>query len=158
MKKIIQTLWVKTLSGVAVTLLLFSFSTILPGAHSFQVYFDGKLMADQYIDSRSLIPKLMVNPADKYNQLIVKYNECGRTVSGRSITIKDDKNTMLKEWKFEGATSGYKDAMVCSWKEISTLSKKGNTLKLYYSSKEFPEGQQIAYLVVVDESRAAVHE
>jgi hypothetical protein len=154
MKKINPTLWVTTLTGIALSALLFSFSNFLPGAHSFQVYFDGKLMADQYISSRSEIPKLMLNPAEKYNQLIVKYDECGRTVSGRIISIKDDKNTVLKEWRFNGTTSGYKDAMPCAWKEITTLAKKGNVLKLYYASKEFPEGQQIAYLMIGDETKA----
>jgi len=159
MKKIIQTSWARTLTGVALCALLFSFSGFLPGAHSFQVYFDGKLMADQYIDSRSLVPRLMLNPAEKYNQLIVKYNECGRTVSGRTLTIKDEQNVVLKEWRFDGATSGYKDAMTCSWKEVTALIKKGsNVLKLYYSSKEFPEGQQVAYLIVGDEVKADANE
>lgn len=154
MKKINPTLWVTTLTVIALSALLFSFSNFPPGAHSFQVYFDGKLMADQNIDSRSEVPKLMLNPAEKHNQLIVKYNECGRTVSGRIISIKDDKNTVLKQWRFNGATSGYKDAMSCSWKEITTLAKKGNVLKLYYESKEFHEGQQIAYLMIDDDTKA----
>jgi len=155
MKKIIQTLSVNTLTVVAISVLLFSFSNILPGAHSFQVYLDSKLMADQYIDSGSEAPKIILNPAEKYSQLIVKYNECGRTVSGRIITLKDDKNIVLKEWRFEGTTSGYKDDMTCSWKEISALIKSKSVLKLYYASKEFPEGQQIAYLMIRGDEKAA---
>lgn len=147
MKYIIKTSWVYCLAGVALCTLLLSFSTN-PGAHSFQVYLDSKLVLDQYADTRTDAPKILLSSAEKYNQLIVKYNECGRTVTGRVITLKDEHNKVLKDWRFEGTTSGYKDPMTCNMKDIAALKQKGsNTLKLFYSSKEFPEGMQIANLV-----------
>lgn len=148
MKKIIQLVWIKALAGAALSALLFSFSNISLGAHSIQVYLDDKAVVDQHIHSRMDVPKLMLDPTDKHNQMIVKYDECGRTVSGRVITIKDYGDKVLKEWRFDGTATGYKDPMTCSWKEITALTQKGNTtLKMYYSSKDFPEGQQIAYLI-----------
>lgn len=156
MKKIIRFSWVNSLVGVILCATLFSFSTT-PGAHNFQVYLDSKLVIDQYVNSRMDAPKIQLDPAENYNQLIVKYNECGRTVTGRKITIKDGNNKTLKDWRFEGASSGYKESMVCDVKDITALKQKGgNTLKLYYSSNEFSEGQQIAYLVIVDESKTAL--
>ena len=102
-------------------------------------------------------PKLLLDPAENHSQLIVKYSECGRTVTGRRITIKDDHNKILKEWRFDGETSGFKESMACQVKDITALLPKGSTtLKLYYSSKEFTEGQQIAYLVIGNEVKTAL--
>ena len=156
MKKIIKFSWVNSLIGVTLCSLLLSFS-IKPGAHRFQVYLDGKLLIEQYANSKMDAPKLLLDPAENYSQLIVKYSECGRTVTGRMITIKDDHNKILKEWRFDGETSGYKESMACQVKDITALLPKGsNTLKLYYSSKEFTEGQQIAYLVIGNEMKTAL--
>jgi hypothetical protein len=91
MKKIIRFSWVNSLVGVVLCATLFSFSTT-PGAHNFQVYLDSKLVIDQYVNSSMDAPKVQLDPAVNYNQLIVKYNECGRTVTGRKITIKDSNN------------------------------------------------------------------
>jgi len=148
MKKIISFSWVNILVGVALCATLFSFSP-LPGGHSVQVYLDSKLVLDQRINFKSDAPKLTLDPTEKYSQLIVKYNECGRTVTGRALTLKDDHNSVLKDWHYEGASAGYSESMSCPVKDLIALKpKRSNTLKLYYSSKEFPEGQQIAYLVI----------
>jgi len=46
--------------------------------------------------------------------------------------------------------------MSCAVKDIIALKPKGSSrLKLYYSSKEFPEGHQIAYLVIKDKTATA---
>ena len=148
MKKIISFSWANTLVGVALCAVLFSFSP-LPGAHSVQVYLDSKLVLERYINFKSDAPNLTLDPAEKYSQLIVKYNECGRTVTGRALTLKDDHNIVLKDWRYEGSSTGYSESMSCPVKDVIALKPKGsNTLKLYYSSKEFPEGHQIAYLVI----------
>ncbi len=156
MKKIIRFSWVNSLIGVALCVLLLSFSS-RPGSHRFQVYLDSKLVIEQYVNARMEAPKLLLDPAENHSQLIVKYSECGRTVTGRIITIKDDHNKVLKEWRFDGAASGYNESMTCQVKDITGLLPKGsNTLKLYYSSKDFPEGQQIAYLVIGREMKTAL--
>jgi hypothetical protein len=156
MKKHIRFSWINSLIGIALATTLFSFSG-LSGAHSVQVYLDDKLMIDQYLDSKTDAPKLSIGEVEKHSQLIVKYSECGRTVTGRTITIKDEKNKVLKDWVFEGSTSGYKDPMTLPMKEVAALKQKGNnTLNLYYSSTEFPEGQQIANLIVGSEPTTAL--
>jgi hypothetical protein len=156
MKKIIRFSWINALMGVVLCAILFSFSRIT-GTHSFQVLLDSKLMIDQYVNSKMEAPTLIIDPAKNHSQLIVKYNECGKTVTGRTITIKDEKNNVLKDWRFEGVTAGFKDPMVCSVKDITALKQRGgNTLKLFYSSKEFPEGQQVANLVIGGEATTAL--
>jgi len=159
MKKTISFSWLYALVGIAFSGLLFSFSTSTgSGAHSVQIYLDSKLIIEQYIDSRTATPKLVLDPSEKYNQLIVKYNECGRTVSGRKITLKDDHNKVLKDWAFEGQATGFKESMTCSVKEILALKPKGsNTLKLFYSSTDFPDGSQIASVVIGDKTSTAMN-
>ena len=115
-------------------------------------------MIDQYLDfHKTNAPKLILDPAEKYNQVIVKYSECGRTVTGRKITLKDNNNKVLKDWRFEGEASGYKESMSCLVKDIMALKPNGsNTLKLYYSSNDFPEGQQVAYVIIGDKTTTAL--
>jgi hypothetical protein len=156
MKKITQFTWVNTLVGVALCSVLFSFSTII-GAHNFQVFLDDQMLFDQYVSSKSVAPTVHLDPAENHSELIVKYNECGRTVTGRKITARDEKDQFLKDWRFEGEASGYKDPMVCSVKDLTAFKQKGhNTLKLYYSSNEFPEGQQIANVILDGEAKTAL--
>ncbi|HEY5749757.1 MAG TPA: hypothetical protein VIU12_27000 [Chryseolinea sp.] len=146
MKKNILFPWVGALLGVALCFVLFGLSAT-SGAHSVQVYLDNKLVIDQYINRKADAAKLDLDRAENNSQLIVKYSECGRTVTGRKITLKDSDNKVLKEWKFEGSSTGAQESMPCPVKDILALkTKKNNTLKLYYSSDDFPEGQQIAYL------------
>jgi hypothetical protein len=148
MKKIISFSWLSGHMGIALCSMLFAF-TSLPGGHSVQVYLDSKLMIDQYVNSKTDVPKLTLDPGDNYNKLIVKYSECGRTVTGRKITLKDANNKILRDWRFEGSSTGFQKSMECPVKDILTLKQKGsNTLKLFYSSNEFRDGQQIASLVI----------
>lgn len=156
MKKIIRFSWINALVGVVLCTIIFSFSS-RPGAHSVQVYLDSKLMIDQYMNAEMQAPTLLIDPAENYSQLIVKYNECGRTVTGRTITIKDDNNKVLKDWRFEGAATGFENPMSFMIKDIIALKQKGsNNLKLYYSSNEFSEGQQIASVVIGGEAKTAL--
>ena len=159
MKKIISFSRVHALAGAALCTILFSFSSSTgSGAHSVQVYLDSKLVIDQYLDfHKTNAPKLILDPAEKYNQVIVKYSECGRTVTGRKITLKDNNNKVLKDWRFEGEASGYKESMSCLVKDIMALKPNGsNTLKLYYSSNDFPEGQQVAHVIIGDKTTTAL--
>ena len=144
-----------TIVGVALCSILFAFSG-LTGAHNVQVYLDDKLVIDHYVDSKTKTPKVLVDPAENYGQLIVKYSECGRTVTGRVITIKSEENKVLKEWRFEGSSSGFENPMLISVKEITSLKQKGtNSVNLFYSSNDFTEGQQIASLVLGGEATTA---
>jgi len=148
MKKTILFPWVDALLGVVLCFVLFGFS-VTSGAHSVQVYLDSKLLIDQYINREAVAAKLDLDRAENNSQLIVKYSECGRTVTGRKITLKDNDDNVLKEWKFEGPSTGFQEPMACPVKDIRSLkTKKNNTFKLYYSSDDFPAGQQIAYLLL----------
>jgi hypothetical protein len=134
---------------------LFSFAP-LPGAHNYQVYLDGKLVLEQYADSRKEAPSLSLDPQAQVKELSIRYSECGRTVNARVISVKDDRGKLLKEWKFDGASKGFENPMTINVKDVVALKQKdSNTLKLYYASREFPEGQQIASLKLVKDNKTA---
>jgi len=121
----------------------------MPGAHSFQVYLDDKIVADQYMKASHIAPKIIIDPAENHKQLVLKYSECGRTVSGRVISIKDNNDKLLKEWKFDGTTKAFEDPMTFNIKDLVALKQKSsNTLKLYYASADFPGGQHVVTLVL----------
>jgi hypothetical protein len=155
MKNINQHSWT-TLVVLAALVALSSFA-LKPGAHSFQVYIDSKMVADQYVLHDMVVPVVTIDPAERHNEIIVKYSECGRTVSGRTITIKNEQDKILKAWRFDGATSGFKDAMTIKVNEVTALKPAaGSSLKLVYTSNDFKEGQQIASLVIGKEPKAAM--
>lgn len=157
MKKIIRLSWVNSIVWVALCAIMFSFSS-RPGAHSFQVYLDDKMVVDQYARRDVDAPRISIDPSANYSQLIVKYSECGRTVTGRKLMIKDEKNTVLKEWNFEGSSTGFKESMACKVKDLFAVKpKSSNTLKLYYSSNDFQAGMQVAYLILSGEQKTAAN-
>jgi hypothetical protein len=152
MKKIIQHSWA-TASVVALCAVLSSFA--LPGTHSFQLYVDSKMIVDQYVTRDVTIPTVRLNPDERSNQIILKYSECGRTVSGRTLTIKDEQDKILKEWRFDGTTSGFKDPMTLNVKDVIALRPGKGAMKLFYLSNDFKQGQQVASLIVGKDITAA---
>ena len=153
MKKIIR--FTSPLLLIVLCAVLFSFAP-LPGAHNYQVYLDGKLVIEQYADSRTLVPSLPIDPQADSKELSIRYSECGRTVNERALSIKDDGGKILKEWKFEGASKGLENPMSIKVKELVALKQKNsNSLKLYYSSREFPAGQQVASLKLGKDNKTA---
>lgn len=119
------------------------------GAHNFQVFLDDTKVADQYVDRNSIIPKITIDPAENYKKLVVKYNECNRPVTTRTMTLKDNDDKVLKEINFEGTSRGLENPMSLDVKDIVGLKpKSSSTMKLYYSSNDFRQGQLVATLVI----------
>jgi hypothetical protein len=144
MKRMMRSL--ASVFAIAMTAALVSFD-MKPGAHSFQVFVDNKMIIERYADHKLKAPNVQLSSENK--TLDVRYNECNRTVSGRSLTAKDNDENVLKVWRFEGSTSGLKDAMSFSVKEVQGLAQKsGNAIRIYYSSNDFPEGLHIFTAVV----------
>jgi hypothetical protein len=138
----------KGLMVLAVLCMILSSFVLEPGAHSCQVYLDDKLLVDQYLVQKAAPAKIIVDPAENHKQLILKYNECGRTVTGRVITIKDESDKVLKEFRFDGSTKGYENPMAVSVKDLLALKQQSGNLKLYYASTDFPDGQHVALLII----------
>lgn len=119
-----------------------------PGGDKFEIYLNKKLVMEHYVHSSSATMKyLTLHPGNYNNTIEVCYSHCGTVGTSRSIILKDAQNKTLKKWDFADAGSGSKNM---SWKvkEIMDFQKGDNpTLKLYYSSKELPEGRMLATVV-----------
>jgi hypothetical protein len=153
MKKIIR--FTSPMLLVVLCAILFSFAP-LPGAHNYQVYLDGNLIIERYADPQKEAPAVSIDPQANPKELSVRYSECGRMVNARMLSIKDDSGKMLKEWKFEGSSKGFENPMAIKVKDLLALKQKNsNSLKLYYSSREFPEGQQVATLKLGKDNKTA---
>ena len=147
-----------TLSGV-----LFSFSvktaeTIYKnnfGGEGFEVYLNDKLVLQQYGEKMNAVKTLELDQSASNGQLAIRYYHCGKPGKSRVVTIKDEQNVILKEWRFGDA----KDASArvsCNVKDIFALPKfkAGRKVSLYYSATELPNGRLLATLTTVNKAAA----
>lgn len=132
----------------------FSSFTEIKGGEGFEIYLNKRLVLSQYGNEMKEAKSIELDPSSMNSQLSVKYYHCGRLAKDRVITIKDENNNLLKQWKFANETTS-PSLMNCQVKEIFTL-KKGDakSLKLYYSSSELPAGRLLTSIVVSKEKIA----
>jgi hypothetical protein len=149
-----------TLSGV-----LFSFSvktaeTLFAnksnfGGEGFEVYLNNKLVLQQFGKEVNNVKTLQLDQSASDGQLAIRYFHCGRAGKNRVVTIRDEQNIVLKEWRFGNTDAGAK--MCCSVKDILALPKikAGKKVDLYYTSEELPNGRLLAILTTVNKNSAA---
>jgi hypothetical protein len=149
MKSIIS----KTIALVTVSALLFSFSSKF-GGEGFEISLNGKLLLQQFGNSMDNVKNLELDKISASDRLTIKYHHCGRVGKNRIVSIKDEKNNLIKEWHFAD-TNEPVAAMNCDMKDILSLKKtKGNSFKLYYSSTELPKGRLLTNIVLGNSSVA----
>ncbi|MBK9570733.1 MAG: hypothetical protein IPO53_13030 [Chitinophagaceae bacterium] len=126
--------------------MVFSYTT-KPGGEGFEIYLNNKVVIQQYGNEMNTVKSLPLNLQASNDELTIKYHHCGNIGKNRVITIKDQQNNVLKEFRYVDATSGV-SAMLVRVKDLTVL-KKGNSslLKLYYSSSELPKGRMLASLM-----------
>ena len=130
---------ITALLGICFT--LYSFSPRW-GGDGFEIYLNNKLLLQQFGNQMDHVKTLQLDQSFYNDQLSVRYYHCGRVGKNRDITIKDGQNKILKEWRFNDG-AGNSAAMNCPVKDILSLQKgnSNNTLSLYYSSNELPNGR-----------------
>ncbi len=137
---------------IALCAFLFSFSTI--GGESYTIHLNEKLIAEYFVTSKATVPSLSLDRSAANDQLSIYYNECGKIGKERRLTIKDEKDNVLKEWRFSN-TNGEHTPMTCKGNDILNLKQKGsNKLKLVYSSRAVLKGRLLAIIVLTDELKA----
>ena len=142
MKSIIS----KTMSLVAIAATLLSFSP-KPGGEGFEISLNSKVMIQRYGSDINAVNSLQLNQSAASDQLTIKYHHCGRVGKNRIVTIKDGQNNVLKEFRYADAATPVA-AMAVPVKDILSLKKgNANTLKLYYSSSELPNGRLLTTLL-----------
>lgn len=133
--------------AMATCILLLSFSSN-PGGEGFEIYLNSNVVVAKFGRDMNSIQTLTLDKAMPNDEISVKYYHCGRMGKNRTILIKDEKDKLLKQWKFsdDGSTP---DRMSCKVSEIMGLQKgKSGTLKLYYLSNELTKERQLASLHV----------
>ncbi len=148
MKQIIS----KTTVMLAIAVTMASFTNL--GGEGFEISLNNKVVVQQF-GKPAGINSLRLNRYSANDQLKIKYYHCGHIAKNRTVSIKDGKNKVLKEWHFADAATPVA-AMLCDVKDILNLSK-GNVgvLRLYYASSELPDGRLLTNIIVENNSVAS---
>jgi len=123
------------------------------GGEGFEIYLNDKLVLQQYGKDIDQVKSLQLDQSVSNGQLAIRYYHCGQPGKGRVVTIRDEQNLVLKEWKFGDA----KDAsakVCCKVKDILALPKlkAGQKVNLYYASNELPNGRLLAILTTANKN------
>lgn len=142
----------KLLGLALVSAAMFSFSRI--GGDSYTIHLNEKQLVQYYVHSKTAAPSFSLAQAAANDQLAVYYNECGQIGKERKLSIRDEKDNVLKEWQFTNVTDDH-TPMTFKAKEILVLKKNGNNkFKLYYTSKRVSGGQFLATIDATDNLKA----
>jgi hypothetical protein len=143
MKKLLmQTLAVVLL---ATGLTGFSSFTSPAGGECFEIYQDSKLVLQRCGKDIEKVQTISLSNTAG-SELTVKYFHCGQAGKERILALKSSDGKLLKEWKFTN-TSNNDYSMKCGVKEIFNVKVSNQSnLKLYYTSKEKPEGKLLAII------------
>jgi hypothetical protein len=148
MKSIIS----KTLTLVAIAATLLSFSPNF-GGEGFEISLNGKIVLQQFGKDMDNVKTLQLSSASANDKLTIRYHHCGKVGKNRIVTIKDEQNKLIKEWRFNDASTALGD-MSCSVQDFISLKKgSNNVFKIYYSSSELPNGRQLASVVVASTNK-----
>ena len=151
---------------IALSGVLFSFSVrtaerLFPresnfGGEGFEVYLNNKLVIQQYGEKINDVKSLQLDQSASNGQLAIRYFHCGQPGKSRVVTIKDEQNVVLKEWRF-GDTKDAAAKLCCNVKDILALPKikAGRKVNLYYTSTQLPNGRLLATLTTVTKNNAA---
>jgi hypothetical protein len=155
MKSMISTFGtLRLLMWIAVSAILFSFSGDI-GTDSYKVYLNEKLVLQQYVMRQAAtIPTLPLEGAEAGDELRIYYNHCGKIGTSRNISIKSDADKKLKDWSFADV-SGTDTGMDFKVKDILSLGKTNDKVKIVYTSKEIPEGITLASIATKDKKTAS---
>ena len=142
----------KLIAGLVLCSFLFSFSPV--GGEGFTVHLNNKLLVEHYFTAKSVTPVLTLDRASVNGELAIYYNECGQIGKHRSLTIKDEKGLVLKEWSYTDATKEH-TPMYAKVKDILALKHKSSgALKLFYFSQRVSDGRLLATITIADEVKA----
>ena len=115
------------------------------GGEGFEVYLDNKLILQQFGKDLDVVKTVQFDQNASKGELAIRYYHCGQAGKSRTVTIKDEQNVVLKQWKF--GDEGTK--LCCNMKDVFALPKikAGKKVNLYYSSAELPNGRLLAVLM-----------
>lgn len=147
-----QKLW-KPLVATAMLAGLCSFSAFA-GGDVYEIYLNDKLVCKETYKTVSGSKELRLDKLNANDRLVIKYSHCGEVGKGRSIVIRDEKNNIIKEWKFTDGQNA--SVMQIPVKELLALKATNTSLKLYYSARQMPEGRMLT-AIKIDNKKVAIN-
>ncbi|MGK2861700.1 MAG: hypothetical protein ACSLE0_07180 [Chitinophagaceae bacterium] len=142
----VKTKVINLVAAFTLSTILFSFSNG-KGGEGFEIFLNNKLVIQQYGKEMNKVKSLSLDASSENDLLSIRYYHCGRVSKSKTITIRDDQDRVLKQWKFADVSDA-SATISCKVKDILSLRKgKSSSLKLYYSSSELPEGRLLTSIV-----------
>ena len=119
------------------------------GVDVYEIYLNNKLILQQSGNKPVTLQSLQLDKRNINDELVIYYNHCGESGRQRSIAIRDDKGTTLKEWKFTDA-SEVRSAMRIPVKELLQLDKNytHSKLTIFYSAHQLLKGRTLYALQI----------
>lgn len=130
------------LSVLVICAAFFSFSA-KKGGDTIEIYLNGKQVHQQFVHNDKSTKNLHLSSFNGNDKIDVFYSHCGVTGKNRVLTLRNEKNELIKELKFADAE---KKRSFMSFYQKDVAKSKFNKINLYYSSKELPEGKLLATL------------
>ncbi|MBO9199924.1 MULTISPECIES: hypothetical protein [Niastella] len=130
---------------IIIILLLQAF-TSKAGGEVFEIYLNNKLILQQAVYKPFTLQSLQLDKSNINDELVIYYHHCGQPGKGRSIAIKDEKGTIIREWKF--ADGDGRAGMRIPVKELLQLDKNyaHANLSIFYMSQQLPKGRALSAL------------
>lgn len=119
---------------LAVCASLSSFTTRF-GGEGYRISVNGTVVLEAFGEGMNKVRTLQLDQYPAGSELTVRYFHCGKIGKSRVITIKDDKNAVVKQWKYKDVNDLNAD-MSCGVKDLVSLQKGEGNLYLYYASTE----------------------
>ena len=142
---------------LALTFVAFFSSVAFAGGDKYEIYLNKKLMTEQFVTNQTIsLKSLQLSNANSNDELTVYYSHCGEVGTGRSILLKDEKNNVLKEWKFSDGSSAAMTIKVKDILEIQKKNAKAEITLVYYSSKYLPKGRSLTAIKVNEKNTAQI--
>ena len=149
MKKIFALTTLARVAGVMCCLALASFSFIR-GGDSFTILQNDTQVVKYSLFSKDPLPSLTVNVSTQ-DQYSVYYSECGKIGTSRALSIRDEKGSVLREWKFANSLSEHTPMII----KAKDLALKGQNLGMYYTSNEVHNPRKLVNLIINGNTNSA---
>ncbi|MBD0277985.1 MAG: hypothetical protein ICV81_08490 [Flavisolibacter sp.] len=111
------------------------------GGDVFEIYLNGKQVLQQFVYMDKSAKTLQLQTSGDNDKIEVFYSHCGVMGKNRVLTLRNEKNELIKELKFRDVNNN-RSLMGFYRRDVTNNINTG--LNLYYSSKELPAGKLLA--------------
>lgn len=106
-----------------------------PGADSYKVYLNDKLLFQQYVTRDTTIPTINLGENPGSDLLTIYYDHCGQIGTKRTLTLVDGAE-VLKKWEYPDTKIVASAGMNCPVSDMKALQKSGKEISIVYASQE----------------------